>query len=223
MGKMRRAGEKEMDSKQKKGKFIVLEGLDGSGKGTQVSRLAEALRQQGRKVCQTAEPTISVTGGLLRDALGGFVKRDAYELSALFLLDRIFHNVNEHNGIQQYLEKGYDVVCDRYYYSSFAYQGIDADLQWVMDMNLSCREILKPDVCIFLDVSPDVGEQRLAESRTEREIYENSQTQKKVRERFLEVFRMLEGRENIRIVDASRSVGEVSADIIEIYNSLKEK
>ena len=86
-----------------KGKLIVLEGLDGSGKGTQIALLAEAIKKHGRSVFVTAEPTNSSTGGLLRDALGGFVQRDAYELSALFLTDRIFHNVNPVNGIRQYL------------------------------------------------------------------------------------------------------------------------
>ena len=135
-----------------KGKFIVFEGIDGSGKGTQINILVEEMKRQGRTVYQTAEPTNSVTGGILRDALGGFTDRNAYEMSAMFLLDRIFHNSNKINGIKQFLEKGVDVVCDRYYYSSFAYQGIDADLKWVMDMNLNCKEILKPDLCIFLDI-----------------------------------------------------------------------
>ncbi len=208
---------------KRKGKFIVIEGLDGSGKGTQAALLAQAMRADGRTVCQTAEPTSSVTGGMLRDALGGHVKRDAYELSALFLLDRIFHNVNEKNGIRKYLDDGVDVICDRYYYSSFAYQGIDADLSWVMNMNLNCKEILKPDVCIFLDVSPDTGDKRINGSRLEREIYENTETQKRIRARFYEVFGLLKTRENIKIVDASRTVPEVSADIIKIYNELKEK
>ncbi|MBQ9460889.1 MAG: dTMP kinase [Clostridia bacterium] len=205
-----------------KGRFIVLEGLDGSGKGTQADLLIAEMKRQGRKVCLTAEPTSSSTGGMLRDALGGFVSRDAYELSAMFLLDRIFHNVNPKNGIRQYIESGVDVVCDRYYYSSFAYQGIDADLKWVMDMNLNCREILKPDLCIFLDVSPEDGEKRISGSRLDREIYENTQAQKRIRNRFFEVFELLKDSENIKIVDASRTVPEVSADIIKLYNQLKE-
>ena len=206
----------------KKGKLIVIEGMDGSGKGTQAALLAEYLKQNGHNVCQTAEPTNSVTGGLLRDALGGFVQRDAYELSALFLLDRIFHNTNPKNGIRQYLEKGTDVICDRYYYSSFAYQGIDADLKWVMDMNRNCPEVIKPDVCIFLDISPDVGDKRISDSRMSREIYENAETQQRIRQRFYEVFALLKDTENIRIVDAARSVGEVSADIIQIIQTVKE-
>ncbi len=206
----------------KKGRFIVLEGLDGSGKGTQADLLIEEMKRQGRNVYLTAEPTASSTGGMLRDALGGFVSRDAYELSAMFLLDRIFHNANPKNGIRQYIENGIDVVCDRYYYSSFAYQGIDADLKWVMDMNLNCPEILKPDLCIFLDISPEAGEKRIADNRLDREIYENAQAQKRIRARFYEVFELLKDSENIKIVDASRTVQEVSADIIKIYNQLKE-
>lgn len=208
--------------KIKRGKLIVFEGLDGSGKGTQTSLLMKEIKKQGGNAVLTAEPTNSSTGGMLRDALGGFVKRDAYELSALFLLDRIFHNTNDINGIRKYLESGTDVICDRYYYSSFAYQGIDADLKWVMDMNLNCKEIVRPDVCIFLDISPDDGDKRLSADRASREIYENTETQKRIRSRFFEVFDVLKDTENIKIVDASRTIPEVSADIIKIYNQLKE-
>ena len=205
----------------KKGKLIVFEGLDGSGKGTQTGLLVKYLRERGKRVCLTAEPTASSTGGIIRDALGGFTRRDAYELSAMFMADRIFHNVNPKNGIIQYMEQGIDVVCDRYYYSSFAYQGIDADLKWVMDMNLNCKEILKPDLCIFLDIDSKSSDERISKNRLEREIYEEKSVQEKVRKRFLEVFGLLKDSENVKIVDASRSISEVSADIINIYNEFK--
>ena len=207
----------------KKGKLIVFEGLDGSGKGTQTELLVNYLRERGKKVCLTAEPTASSTGGIIRDALGGLTPRDAYELSAMFMADRIFHNVNPVNGIRQYLEQGIDVICDRYYYSSFAYQGIDADLEWVMQINLSCKEITKPDMCIFLDVDTDRCDERIGSSRMNREIYENKETQKKIRKRFYEVFEKLGSTENIQIVDAGRSIEEVSADIIKLYNSMEEQ
>lgn len=205
-----------------KGKFIVFEGLDGSGKGTQIDLLVEEMKRQGRKVYKTAEPTESSTGGMINDALAGFVKRDEYELSALFLADRIFHNVNSKNGIKQFLERGIDVVCDRYYYSSFAYQGIDADIDWVMNLNLGCREIMRPDLCIFLDADINSCDERIEKNRFGREIYENKETQRKVRQRFFDVFKRLEKSENIKIVDASREISEVFSDIIEIYNSLMQ-
>ena len=206
----------------KKGKLIVFEGLDGSGKGTQIQLLADEMKKEGRTVYLTAEPTFSSTGGMIRDVLGGFVKRDAYELSALFLADRIFHNVNSKNGIKQFLEKGIDVLCDRYYYSSFAYQGIDADLDWV-ELKLRCREIIRPDLCIFLDVDIDSCDKRIEKNRLEREIFENKSTQKKIRKRFFEVFEKIGAEENIKIVDAARSISEVSADILNIYHHLKEQ
>ena len=205
-----------------KGKFIVFEGLDGSGKGTQLRLFAEELRRRGRRVYETAEPTASSTGGMIRDALGGFVQRDAYELSALFLADRIFHNVNPKNGIRKFIDEGTDVICDRYYYSSFAYQGIDADLDWVMQLNIGCREIMRPDLCIFLDADIDSCDERISSSRLDREIYENKQAQARIRSRFFEVFDRLKDSENINIVNAARDIPAVSADIIKIYNSLKE-
>ena len=143
-------------------------------------------------------------------------------MSALFLADRIFHNANTKNGIRLYLENGTDVICDRYYYSSFAYQGIDADLDWVMDMNLNCSEIIKPDLCIFLDADIESCDERIEQNRMDREIYENKETQRRIRKRFFEVFERLRNAENIKIVDASRSIPEVSADIIKIYDSIKE-
>ena len=114
------------------------------------------------------------------------------------------------------------MFCDRYYYSSFAYQGIDADLDWVMDMNLNCSEIIKPDLCIFLDADIESCDERIEQNRMDREIYENKETQRRIRKRFFEVFERLRNAENIKIVDASRSIPEVSADIIKIYDSIKE-
>ena len=90
-------------SEQQRGRFIVFEGIDGAGKTTQISLLEQKLRSEGRRVMVTAEPTVSVTGGLLRDALGGISKRTAGEMAAMFVLDRIFHNVNPVTGIEKML------------------------------------------------------------------------------------------------------------------------
>ena len=87
-----------MSNEQKqRGRFIVFEGIDGAGKTTQIELLEKRLQKMGRAVYRTAEPTESVSGGLLRDALAGVSKRSACELAALFTLDRIFHNVNPVN------------------------------------------------------------------------------------------------------------------------------
>ena len=131
------------ESNEVKGKFIVLEGLDGAGKSTHLKLLAKALGEKGRRVYITAEPSSTAAGGIIRETLSGISCRSAEELAALFLADRINHNMNPSNGIKQFIDKGIDVICDRYYYSSFAYQGLDSDIDWLMDCNLKCPAILK--------------------------------------------------------------------------------
>ena len=197
-------------SEQARGRFIVFEGIDGAGKTTQITRLAETLRAEGRRVLVTAEPTVSVTGGLLRDALGGISKRTAGEMAAMFVLDRIFHNVNPVTGIEKMLADGVDVICDRYYYSSLAYQGSETDFDWVADMNLNCPEIRTPDCCIFLDLTPEQSLGRISAERVSREIYEEESRLQAVRDKFYHVFDLLKTRDTIRIIDASGSVDEVA-------------
>ncbi len=202
--------------------FVVFEGLDGSGKSTQISMLKDKLRSMGRKVCVTAEPTSSTTGGLIRDALSNNYKREPAELAGLFLADRIAHNVNPVWGIKKTLEEGTDVICDRYYYSSFAYQGLGTDLKWVMDMNLNCPEILKPDLCIYLDVAPKSCKNRIDSERAHLEIFENDENfMNQTRLKFLEVFKKLNETENICIIDANRPIDTVADEIFAVVMGLK--
>lgn len=202
------------------GRFIVFEGIDGAGKSTQIEKLRQKLVSEGRKVFITAEPTASVTGGILRDALSGNYKRSASELAAMFLSDRVFHNVNESVGINQALEKGFDVISDRYYYSSFAYQGLDSDIDWVIDMNLNCPDIRKPDLCIFLDLDAEKSKSRIDTNRATVEIFEKEEILNKIRGKFFDVFRRLPD-ENIAVIDASGTVDEVAEKISAAIDSLK--
>ena len=200
-------------SENKRGRFIVIEGIDGAGKTTQIDILADRLREEGRTVHVTAEPTASVSGGLLRDALGGISSRTTCEMAALFVLDRIFHNVNP-NGINAMLEKGIDVICDRYYYSSLAYQGSQTDFDWVKDMNLNCPEIRIPDICVFLDLAPNESLKRISKGRTTTELYEKLDTLESVRKRFFDVFELLKERDNIKVIDTTGcSIEEVAERI----------
>ena len=81
-------------SEVKRGRFIVFEGIDGAGKTTQIELLAKRLREQGRAVYCTAEPTESVSGGLLRDALSGVSRRTVCEMAALFFKGFDYPNPN---------------------------------------------------------------------------------------------------------------------------------
>ena len=203
-----------------RGRFIVFEGIDGAGKSTQIQMLASKLKEQGRTVYCTAEPTESVSGGLLRDALGGVSKRTSCEMAAMFVLDRIFHNVNPVNGIEKMLADGVDVICDRYYYSSLAYQGSLIDGNWVQDMNLNCPEIRIPDLCIFLDLTPEQSMARISKGRVTTEIYETEEQLTKVRDQFMSVFEALKDRDNVRIVNAAGSIEEIHDCICRIADEL---
>ena len=195
------------------GKFIVFEGLDGSGKSTQIRCLEQRLRDIGRRVDVTAEPTVSALGGLVRDALSGFTPRSGGEIAALFMADRVQHNVNPVWGIQKMLASGFDVICDRYYYSSMAYQGTVTDPDWVERINLDCPEIRRPDLCVFLDVDYERCRRRMEEGRAFLEIYENEASMIATRRRYYAVFEELKERDRIAVIDADRPVEEVAEDV----------
>ncbi|HBF14855.1 MAG TPA: dTMP kinase [Clostridiales bacterium] len=197
-----------------RGRFIVFEGIDGAGKTTHIALLAEYLRGQGRRVAVTAEPTDGETGKMLRRALSGAIPSTPCELAALFVLDRIRHNTAP-DGIEALLSAGVDVICDRYYYSTLAYQGSETDLSWVTEMNLACPAIRRPDLCVFLDLTPEESLVRIAARGEAREIYETREKLAAVRSKFLQVFDLLQARDRIAIVSAAGSIPETQALIRE--------
>lgn len=202
-----------------KGLFIAFEGLDGSGKSTQIDLLARHLENQGHRVWHTAEPTELPTGKLLRQALGGNGNTDPAYLAGLFLADRVAHNTDPEQGIGLLLDQGINVISDRYYYSSFAYQGMDTDLEWVMRMNLQSPVIRKPDLCIFLDVDYRTCKERIDGRKGKLEIFEkNTETLARIRDKFFEVFHLLEGQESIRIVRADRPMEEITQEIFSLVD-----
>ena len=193
-----------------RGKFIVFEGLDGSGKSTHLKRLEARLRGQGRQVFRTAEPTDGEVGRRIRAALSGEKPCSTAELAALFLADRIAHNEE----IREKLNAGVDVICDRYFYSSLAYQGPLTDPDWVADMNRRCPAIEKPDLCVFLDVDYRRCKQRLDAGRDKLEIYERDLGfMEATRNAFLEVIRRYADEDRIAVVDADREKAAVAEDV----------
>ena len=201
------------DIKNKRGRFIVFEGIDGSGKTTQAQLLASYLRDKGFEVALTAEPTSLPSGKELRAALSGNPKKSECEMAALFVLDRISHNNDAENGIRALVERGAFVICDRYYYSTLAYQGMSTDYAWVRSMNLSCPDIMKPDLCIYLDLLPNQSLERIRRGRESTEIYETEEILTGVRNTFMKVIDDLSSTDNIAVIDAYRTPEEIANDI----------
>ena len=205
----------------KRGKFIVFEGLDGSGKSSHIKSLKDKLCDIGEKVYMTAEPTDYETGKYIRRILTDSLEKNMYLQAALFLADRLEHITNPKFGIEKYLNDGYTVICDRYYYSSFAYQGTASDIDWVMKINLGCEKIIKPDICIFLDVEPSICKSRIDEERDVVELYEKSvKLMNDVRNNFFKVFDNLKEAENIKIINANRESEIVEKEVFDAVSKL---
>ena len=199
--------------------FIVIEGLDGTGKTTQIGLLAKTLESRGTKTVTTAEPTDLPSGKLLRRVLSGEVPSSPWSTAALFLADRIQHNCAE-GGIGDSLKNGLTVISDRYYYSTFAYQGSETDLKWTMDIHYSCPLVRRPDLVIFLTMGVDECLKRINANRPADaiEIYENAEALSRTKSLFEKVFDEIKERENVVFVDASGSVEEVHERIIAAYD-----
>jgi len=155
------------------GLFIVFEGIDGSGTTTQTARLVEWLNERGTAVA-TAEPTDSEFGTLLRKVLKGVIPTPPATTALLFAADRVDHLDRK---IEPSLEAGSHVVSDRYFVSSFAYQGSLLPLDFVKAANSRART---PDLTIFLRVDPEVAMERITRTRTERDTYERVAFQREV-------------------------------------------
>jgi len=199
--------------KKRKNLFIALEGIDGSGKSTQTKLLTEKLTAQGHKVYSTFEPTDNAIGKMIRNIFRGEVKADHRVIAGLFVADRLDHLLNEEYGIVKKLEAGYTVICDRYCFSSYAYQGVHMDMDWVIQANAMSAQTLRPDINIFIDVSPEISMQRLNSSRDNIEIYETLDNLKLVRAKYEEAFTKLQRAENIFKVNGDRTPDLIAGDI----------
>jgi dTMP kinase len=148
-----------------RGRFVVLEGGDGSGKSTQAARLAAWLRARGLAVVETFEPGSGPTGAVLRELLLHGPEPVAPVTEALLMAaDRAQHVAGE---IEPALARGDWVVCDRYVPSSLVYQGVVRALgvDVVEQLSTVATAGLAPDVVVLLDVSDAVAEARRADAR----------------------------------------------------------
>lgn len=143
-----------------RGRFIVFEGLDGAGTSTQLSMTAQWLRSYDVSVETTKEPSNGPFGAALRQAIEGRVQLDPVAMALGFAADRRDHVANDFNGIEKNLDGGSWVLCDRYLFSSLAYQvGDDVTEDWIREIN---RFIVEPDATIFIDTPPDLCGERIS-------------------------------------------------------------
>ena len=197
------------------GKFIVFEGLDGSGQSTQASKLVDYLNRRTEKfelgrpeAHSTKEPTNNLIGGLIRGQLTNNWKTGPECLQLLFAADRAHHLEKE---IMPILERGGIVVSDRYFFSTIAYGSLEIpDWQWLKDIN---KHFLLPNLTFFLKVSPKVCLQRIKHNRFEMELFEKEEALTKIWQGYE---RLAKEFKNTYIIDGERSVEEIFDEIKKI-------
>jgi len=196
--------------------FIVIEGLDGSGKTTQIEMLRDRFQGGGAACHLTAEPTDLPTGRLIRSILRQEITANPKTVAALFAADRIEHIYHPEEGLLAKLAAGYHVIASRYYFSSLAYQSEFADPGWIALLNMEAKRTLPADLTIFLDLEPDLSMERIAARGEEKELFETKEKLTHVRESFHLAFEHFGEGENIHIVDASGDPISISDAIWEI-------
>jgi dTMP kinase len=203
----------------KPGFFITFEGIEGCGKTTQLKLVAQSLEEQGHTVCRTREPGGTELGIHIRKLLLSEKNSGLTHLSEalLYMADR-FQHIEE--VIQPALEAGQIVLCDRYHDSTIAYQGYARriPLNFLDAIWKNSGSAVEPDLTLLLDLEPKAGlerslqklaAQQIDESRFEKEALE---FHTRVRDGFLTLAR--ENSKRIRVIDATRSIGTVHADIV---------
>lgn len=192
------------------GLFFALEGIDGSGKSTQLQLLAGRLEAAGIPCLTTREPTDGPIGQLLRQVLTRQLSCDSRVVAPLFAADRLDHILNAGTGVLQALERGITVLSDRYYFSSYAYQGVDLPLEQVVEINRPCADLLRPAATLFLDVDPDLALERIARNRAGTELFETKDRLACAREQFFRAFDREREREKVIIIPGGQSVEQVA-------------
>ncbi|MCL2016205.1 MAG: dTMP kinase [Defluviitaleaceae bacterium] len=195
--------------KSDKGKFIVIEGLDGSGKTTIANLLQEHFAAKNVASVLTKEPTDNLIGKLIRNVLSGGVYLPIESLALLFAADRAEHIIRQ---ISPALCEKTHVICDRFIYSSMAYQGRDLPIKTILQYNQPW--LIVPDVTIFIDTDPAECMHRIATTRTHTDIYERPKYAKDIRRRYFEAFDLCAGFMPVSVVDGNCSVEGVLAGVL---------
>lgn len=181
-------------------KFVVFEGIDGAGTSTQIEMLKK--NPLAKNFFFTAEPSEGATGLFLREILAGKAEVSPETAAYLFAADRAEHLWGK-GGISEQVEGGKIVVCDRYIFSSLAYQGT------------ICGEILPktinspfplPEILFFFEISAEDSMARIEKRGEKREIYEKREMLAKTAERYRKVISEYKSQNEMKIVELDASL-----------------
>jgi dTMP kinase len=212
-----------------KGQYIVLEGIDGSGKTTQIEKLYEYFKKQGKEVVRTREPRKDegLIGELIQKILNGKQEVPSVAIQYLFSADRGMHHSEL---IEPALKAGKIVISDRCFWSAVPYGVLDHNEEFdsntakyilVSQSILSMyHQFIAPDTTIYLDIPVEKAVARLSKMTHEKEIYEEKQKIIKAKEGYEWLLKQFP--EEFKIIDGTRTVDEVAEEIIKIISRSKK-
>jgi dTMP kinase len=198
-----------------RGVLITFEGVEGSGKTTQMARLGRWLKQRGYRVELTREPDGTALGAGVRSLF----EREPRPLAQVFLFLAARHQ-HVAEKIRPWLKRGRIVLCDRYTDATLAYQGYAGgiDPATIRELNVQATGGIGPDLTLLFDLDPAEGFRRIGRRRLDHFERQALAFHRRVRRGYLEIQRAEPKR--VRIVDASRTPVEVGAQaraLIEEY------
>ena len=202
-----------------RGKFISIEGVEGAGKSTNIEAIKQYLVGKEIDFVVTREPGGTVLAEKIRRLLLHVSDDAPAELTELLL---IFAARAQHieKVIQPALENGRSVICDRFTDATYAYQGGGRGLKTsvIADLESMVQDELRPDLTIILDLDPETGLARATE-RGELDRFENEKNEffEKVRSAYLDIATC--NPERCFVIDANQSIGQISADIINLLDN----
>lgn len=201
-----------MEKNNYSGKFIVFDGLDGSGQSSQAKLLKDFLISRNHEAILTKEPTPDCEAGReIRRILRKESHATAERLQQLFVEDRQDHLEKL---IIPTLKEGKMVISDRYFFSTVCFGASDGlDLEWLINLN---SNFLLPNLIFFLEVKPEICIQRIEKRGSLRELFEEKEKLAKV----WQFYKMMPNRfDNIHILDGERPIETIFNEIEDIVIS----
>lgn len=194
--------------------FIVIDGIDGSGKTTIANFLKDYLEDRGHNILSLSTPSSSENGKYIKELLR---KKEASKINPEKWAELFKEDMAELQPIiKEAIDEGKIVIIDRYYYSTLSYQ-LDPK-QW----QAYSEQFVMPDIAFILDVEPKTGlkrvEQKYDKTKEKRAYFEKEKILKEVRKKFSSLPRFL--KDNIKIIDANREIKDVWFDVKREVNEL---
>jgi dTMP kinase len=209
------------------GKFIVLEGIEASGKTTQTKKLSEIL-SKSQPVFTTKNPTDNEIGSYIRNEILTGNKKHIPPVSYqyLFAADRVIQQFD----LIERLKKGETIVSDRYFWSSVAY-GIadreDTDFENWEEVSMTALSLLSmyhqfilPDLSIYLDVSLEESLRRISGSPKHIEIYDNHQMNIKIKKGYDWLLKTFPG--ELTFLNGEKPLDEITSEIVELIGKIQK-